>query len=124
MVICTDDTWSRFLVDELVDFVVQFAGRFEVVPERLLHHHARVLGEARLGEALDDPPEQERWDLEVEHGAARLAQDAGEMLVGGGVAEVAVHIGEPRGEALEHLVVDVLPACLDGVVGVLTKIVD
>ena len=62
------------LVEVLVDLLVERARRGEVVPERLLDHHARRLGQARPGEPLDHHPEQRRRDLEVEDRGPRAAR--------------------------------------------------
>ena len=48
------------LVDVAVDLFGQGAGRLAIVTERLLHDHARVRGQSRLGESLDDRAEEER----------------------------------------------------------------
>ena len=46
---------------------VELAGRREVVPERLLHHHPGPLGEPGPRQTGDHAAEQRRWDLQVEH---------------------------------------------------------
>ena len=84
------DPVELLLVDVLVHLVVQLLRRGEVVSERLLHHHPRVLGEPGAGKSLDHGAEQERRNLEVEDRAARLAQDLGQMPEGRGVTEVSV----------------------------------
>ena len=74
--------------------------------------------ETRVGQSLDHRPEQERRDLEIEHRAFRRADRVGDALVRRGVAEVAVHVREPAGEPVEHLVVDLLAGRLDRGAGV------
>ena len=59
------------LVEVLVDLLGERPGRGEVVAEGLLDHDARVLGQARIGQALDHHAEQRRRDLEVEDRAPR-----------------------------------------------------
>ena len=59
------------LVDVLVELGRQVAGRGQVVAERLLDHHPGALGQAGLGQPLDDGAEQERRDLEVEDRSVR-----------------------------------------------------
>ena len=54
------------LVDESVQVRVELARRGKIVAERLLDDDPGVLGQARVGEALDDRGEQRRRDLEVE----------------------------------------------------------
>ena len=56
------------LVDVLVELVGEGACGFAIMPEGLLHDHASGAGEARFGQTLDHPAEQERGDLEVEDG--------------------------------------------------------
>ena len=82
------------------------------------------LGQARLGQALDDHPEQGGRDLEVEDRGCARPDRAGHALVGVVVAEVAGHVGQPRGEAIEDLVVDRLAAVLDALARVLAQMVD
>ena len=67
---------------------------------------APVLGEPGLGQPLDHGPEQKRRNLEIEHRAPRIANRALDTLVRRRVAEVPAHVGQPRGEAIEHRVVD------------------
>ena len=112
------------LVEVLVDLLVERARRGGVVPERLLHHHARRLGHAGPGQSLDHHPEQRRRDLQVEDRAARIARWRGHPLVGRVVGEVAGHVGESRGEAVEDLVVDRLAGVGDAVPGVVAQLLD
>ena len=55
------------LVDVLVKFLRQRAGRSSIVPERLLHHHPCGARQPRLRKPLDNRREQKWWDLEIEH---------------------------------------------------------
>ena len=97
------------LVDVLVDLRRELARRLEIVAERLLDHDARrLLGQPRVGQALDHPAEQERRDLEIEHRALRVADRAGDSLVRRGVAEVAAHVRHPADEPVEHALVNLL----------------
>ena len=91
------------LVEVLVELVRRATGRGLVVTERLLDDHAGLVGETGLGEALDDGAEQERWDLQVEDRLLGALDRRADLLVGGGVGEVALHVGEPGREAVEHL---------------------
>ena len=84
------------LVDVLVDLRGQLARGLEVVAERLLDDDSSGLGQARVGQPLDHPAEQERRDLEIEHRDLGVADRAGDALVRRGVAEVAAHVGHPR----------------------------
>ena len=66
------------LVDVLVDLVGQRTRRLEVVAERLLDDDARPVGEAGVGEALDDVAEEEGRDLEVEDRRVRVVDRGGQ----------------------------------------------
>ena len=77
----------------------------QVVAERLLHHDARALRQPRLGQSLDDHPEQRRRNLEVEDRAVRVADRLRDARVGVGVGEVTAQVGEAPDEALEDFVV-------------------
>ena len=90
------------LVDVLVELGGQRAGRGQVVAERLLDDDARRLRQPGLGQALDDGAEEERRDLEVEDRVLGALDRLGDALVGRRVGEVALHVGEPGGEAVEH----------------------
>ena len=92
--------------------------------EGLLHHHSCRVGQTRSGQALDHHAEQRGRDLEVEHRAARISDGAGDALVGVVVAEVAGQIGQPRGEAVEYLVVDCLTAIRDALARVVAELRD
>ena len=81
--------------------------------ERLLHDDAPRLGQARLGQALDHRTEQERRDLEVEHRGLGTGDRLTDALERRGVTEIAAHVGQPRGEAIEDRVIDLLSAALD-----------
>jgi hypothetical protein len=76
------------------------------VSEGLLDDDSGVRREVGVVETLDHGREQERWDLEVEH-RQRCAGDRGRhALVGGVVGEVALYVRQPRGQAVEHVVVE------------------
>ena len=81
--------------------------------ERLLDHDASVGGQPRLGQPFDHGPEQKRRNLEVEDRVLRGPDRLADALIGFGLAEVALHVGESRGEALEDLIVDRLAGPLD-----------
>ena len=101
-----------------VDVLVQLFGEClrgrEIVPERLLDHDTGVLGEPGAREALDDRPEQEGRDLQVEHGAARPLDRCAHALVGGVVTEVARDVAEPTRQASKRLLVELLAGSDDG----------
>ena len=84
-----------------------------VVAERLLDDHTRIGRQARLREPLDHPAEEEGRDLEVEDRLLRAVDRLGHPLVGGGIAEIALDVGEPVREPVEHLRVELLAGALD-----------
>ena len=94
-------------------------GRRLVVSERLLHHDASRSRQTGLGQALDDRAEQERRDLQVEDGTLGALDRVADPLVRRRVAEVAVHVRQPRGEPVEHRRVDRLAGALDRLAGAL-----
>ena len=94
------------------------------MPERLLHHHAGRVGQARPRDTLDHHPEQRPADLEIEDRAARVADLATDALIGLVVAEVAGDVGEPSCQPAVRLLVDRLPAIDDALAGVHAQLVD
>ncbi len=112
------------LVDVGVQLVGQRARRLQVVAERLLDDHPRVGGEAGLGQALDDLAEQERRDLQVEDRVLGAFDCVRHPAVGGGVAEVALDVGEPLGQPREHLRIDLLSGALDALPRVVAQVLD
>ena len=101
------------LVDVLVQLVGQVARGLLVVAERLLDDEARSRAQPGVGDALDDLPEQERRDLEVEDRGLGALDRLTDAPVRRGVGEVAADVGQPVGEPLEDLLVDRLPGPLD-----------
>ena len=104
--------------------LVERGRRGDVVPEGLLHHDARRCRHAGIREPLDHRAEQGRRDLEVEDGAARFADGLGHTPIGVVVAEVTGQIRQPRGEAIEHFVIDRLTAVRDALACVCPQVVD
>ena len=82
------------------------------------------VGEAGIREALHDRREQAGRDLEVEHRRLRAGHRRTDSRVGGGVGEVALHVAEPRGEAGEHRLVELLARADDRRAGALDELVD
>ena len=112
------------LVDVLVEVLSQLARRGEVVSEGLLHDDARAVGQTRLGEPLHDGAEEEGRDLEVEDGGPGAGDRGADPRVHRGVREVAGHVRQTGGEALEHLLVDRLARPLDRRARALDEVVD
>ena len=98
--------------------------RRAVVAERLLDDDASVLRQPRLRQALDDGAEEERRDLEVEDRALGAVDRLGDALVRGRIGEIAGDVGEPVGEALEDLRVELLAGTFDRVPCALLQLVD
>jgi hypothetical protein len=101
------------LVDVLVQLLGELARRLEVVTEGLLDDDARILGQPCVVEALDDAPEEERRDLEVEDGLLRTLDRLRDPFVRVRLAEVAVDVGEPLDEPVEDRRVELLAGRLD-----------
>ena len=101
------------LVDVLVELVGEGSRRLEIVPERLLDDDAGILRQADFGEPLDDRPEEERRDLEVEDRRLGALDRSADTRVGRGVREVARDVREPCGEAREDLLVELLAGADD-----------
>ncbi len=112
----------------LVDRLVQLGGermrRFLVVAERLLDDDARGLRQPRVGEALDDPPEQERRDLEIEDRQLCALDRGADAVVRRSVAEVSLHVREPGSQTVEHRGVERLARSLDRLARALAQLVD
>jgi hypothetical protein len=111
------DPVELVLGDVLMQLVGQRPGRGLVVAERLLDHHPRRRGQPGVGEAGHDLAEQERRDLQVEDRHVRAFDGVRHPAVRGGVAEVALHVGEPGGQPVEDGVVERLPGAGDGRAG-------
>ena len=107
------DAHDLRLLEHLVQLLVELARRGEIVAERLLDHEAGALGDAGLGEPMDDHREQRRRDLEIEHDLLRALHRLGDALVGVGLRVVAGDVAEPAQEPVEHLGVDVIDLRLD-----------
>ncbi len=82
------------------------------------------LRQAGLGEPLDDRAEEERRDLEVEDRRLAPADRLADALVRRRVGEVARHVREPRGEAVEDLLVERLAGAHDRLARALDELVD
>ena len=112
------------LVDVGVQLLRQRVGGGQVVAERLLDHDTGICGQAGLGQPFHHRAEEERRDLEVEDRQLGRPDGRADALVRGGVAEVALDVREPVGEAPEHLLVDGLAGAGDGLAGVVAQVVD
>ena len=112
----------------LVDVAVQLGGErprgLEVVAERLLDDDAGRARQPRLRQPLHDPAEQERRDLEVEDRQLGVPERVRDPLVRGGVAEVPRDVGEPRREAREDVLVELLARAHDRLTRALDETVD
>jgi hypothetical protein len=72
---------------------------------------------------LDDGREEDRWDLETEDRRCGAVDRLTHALVGGRVAEVALHVGKPRREPLEDLLIELLAGGDDGLPRALDELV-
>src|SRR6476619_7265913 len=107
-----------------MELVRKLPRRGAVVAERLLDDDASVLRQPRLRQALDDGAEEERRDLEVEDRALGTVDRLGYTLVRGRIREIAGHIGEPVGKAVEDLWVELLAGAFDRVPCALLQLFD
>ncbi len=110
----------RLLAEEVVDAQdlvfgevaaqvgVELARGGQVMAERLLHRDSRPAGEPRFGQGLDDAGEQAGRDLQVVQRVSRAAEGLAQPLVRVGLREVARQVGQAPGQAVEHLLVDLL----------------
>lgn len=94
---------------------VEVARRLQVVAERLLDRHPRPLQQVGLRQVLHDGREQRRRHLEVVERMRVRIDLLGELLVEIGIGDVAVQVGDPAGQPVEHRVVELLAGFLDGV---------
>ena len=99
------DAQDLVLAQHLAELGVERPGRLEVVAEGLLDDDAGVLGQAGVGEAVDDGGEERGRDLEVEDRLLLALDRLADPLEGGGVAVVALDVGDAGGEPLEDLLV-------------------
>ena len=92
--------------------------------ERLLDDDARVLRQPGFVEPLDDRPEEEGRDLEVEDRPLGPVDRLGDAFVRRRIREVARHVRKPVGKALEGLRIDSLARSLDRRSGALLQVLD
>ena len=95
-----------------------------VVAERLLDDDPRGLRQPGLGEALDDPAEEERRDLEVEDRRLGALDRLADALVGRRRPRSRPDVREPVGEAVEDLLVELLARADDRLARALDELVD
>ena len=112
------------LVEVLMHLVVQLARRRQVVPEGLLDHDPRVPRQPGVGERADDLAEQERRDLQVEHGRLRPRDRLPDVGVRVLLREITTHVRETVRESFEHRLVDRFARPLDRGSGVFAQLVD
>ena len=98
--------------------------------EGLLHDHPPGLRQPGRGQSPDHRSEQERRNLQVEDRAGGLTAAEGcrdrtrHALIGGGVGEVAAHVGQACGEAVEHVRVQRLTGAFDARARVLAQMLE
>ena len=122
------DSVDLILVKDLVDLVVEFDRRLEVVSERFLDHHPGALRQTRAAEALDHSGEERGRDLKVKDRVLRRGERLLQPLVGGLVHVVPLHVTQTVGELLEYVLVDPAPLSrldpgLDGLARVLPQVI-
>ena len=81
-----------------------------------------------VSSASDSPfttvPNRKGGISEIEHGRPFALDRVGHSSVGSGVAEIALHVGEPLREAIEHFLVQHLTGTLDAIPRMLLQLVD
>ncbi len=100
------DAEDGLLVEGAEQRPVEPLRRAQVVAERLLHDHARVLRAARSGQLLHHRPEQHGRDGEAMRGPLGLAQLRAERLERGRVLVVAVDVAQKAAQLLGRRVVE------------------
>jgi hypothetical protein len=110
--VVVDPVELRF-VDVRVQLVGKRTRRSEVVAERLLDDDPGVLRQSRLGQALDDPAEEERRNLEIEDRRRRALDRLCHAFVRRRLPEVARNVGEALGQAAKDVFVELLAGADD-----------
>jgi hypothetical protein len=91
--------------------------------ERFLHRDARALQQARFAQVLHDRCEQRRRHLQVVEGLVLAADLLGQRVVQGAIGDVAVEIGQPVCQLVEHFLVDLLAGIRNRRMGTLDQLV-
>ena len=110
------------LVDVLVELFRQSVRGGQVVTERLLDDDTRRLGQPRLGQPLDDGREEEGRDLEIEDRRCLPFDRLADAPIHRGIREVPLDVREPRGEAREDVLVQLLAGAHDRLARSLDKL--
>jgi len=104
------DAEDLLLADRTMQLRRQRPRRGEVVPERLLNHDTRVLGQPGPGQPFDDATEQRRRRLQIEDRTLSVRDRGSDPLVGGRIGEITLDVGEARRQTIEHPPLDHLAA--------------
>jgi hypothetical protein len=114
------DAEDRILGKAAMQDAVELLRRGEVAAKGLLHHHARILGAAGLGEALGGHLEDARRDGQVVERTLGLAERLAQLHVGVGHVVVAAHVVQERGEPVKDGVV-VAPVLFEALAGAVAQ---
>jgi hypothetical protein len=96
------DAIDVILVERAEQDGVELARRRKVVPEGLLHDHARTVGAAALRELQDNGAEKRRRDREVVRRTLRLTQLLLDRLKRRAVVVIAADVAQEAGEPVER----------------------
>src|SRR6202789_2197500 len=100
------DSEDSFFGEIAVQNSVEFLRRCQVTPEGLLHHHARILSAARLGQPLGNRAKQAGWNRKVMKRLFRRAQLFAQLGESVRIVVVAVHVPQKARQFVERILVE------------------
>ena len=118
------DPEDRRLGEDVEQRPIERARRFEVVAERLLHDHPRILRDPRTAELIDDGDEQARRDREIVERPRGGSECLSELLEGPWIVVVAVDVAKPLRELGEGGGVDSSAELLEAVARAGTELLE
>jgi len=100
------DAENARLRQRLVQGFVQGDCRCPISPERLLHHHTRLLRAASPQQSVHHDREHRRGYGEVVQGALPAIKSPAQLIEGGGILIAAIDVGQQTGEIAKQCVID------------------
>src|SRR6202034_26150 len=100
------DAEDSFFGEIAMQNSVEFSCRCQVTPEGLLHHDARILSAARLGQPLGNCAEQAGWNRKVMKRLFRRAQLFAQLGESVRIVVVAVHVPQKARQFVERILVE------------------